>query len=463
MLDLVLRNGQVVFPGQRVQGVNVGVRDGRIAGFFDAETTPEAAETIDASGLHVFPGLVDPHVHLGIYAPYLEDFEVDTRAAALGGYTSIVNYYRHPETYRGTIMAMVEAAEQVSTIDFGFSLGLLRQSHWDEFEEVVRETGVTSWKFYRQYEDEIGPRFKVDDPLPLNDDDLLTTLRRFAELSDKLLVCVHCEEMDIARAAAKRVRERGAWQHTLAEFAETSPGYAEASSMLSALHLAHIAGSRNLYVVHLSSGHSVEILERSRWLQEETGTVVETTPHYLTLTKHAPAGLLAKIGPPIQDEWDRQRLWHGIEAGYITRYGGDHIPVRPLSKKGGKDLWETRLGFGGIGVQLALLLDQGYHERGLPLERIAFMASTGPAQSFGLYPRKGAMEVGADADFALVALDLERTVTADMPEVCDGYSVYEGMTLRGWPVKTVLRGALIAENRAVLARPGYGEYLRREI
>lgn len=463
MLDLVIKNGNVVFPDEEVRQVNIGIQGERIAGFFADDATPPAAETIDATGLHVFPGAIDPHVHLGIYNDYLEDFRVDTRCAALGGYTTIVNYYRHAESYLGTISAMIEAAEGVSTIDFAFSLGLLRQAHWDEFEETVRETGVTSWKFYRQYEGEIARRFNVDDPLPLDDSDLLYTIRRFAEISDNLLVCVHSEDMDITRAATREVKQRGAWAHTLAEFAETSPGYAEAVSMLSALHLAHIAGARNLYIVHLSSGHSVDILERTRWLQEETGTVVETTPHYLSLTKHSPAGLWAKVGPPIQDEWDRQRLWEGIERGFITCYGGDHIPCRPLSKKGGQDLWETRLGFGSIGVALPLLIHGGYHQRGLPLERIAYLMSTGPAKSFGLYPRKGAMAIGADADFVLVDLELERTVTSDMPEVSDGYSVYEGMTLKGWPVRTILRGRVIAADRQVLVEPGYGEYLRRKL
>ena len=463
MLDLVIQNGSVVFPGERVRDVSVGVTGGRISGFFDAASAPEARETIDARGLHLFPGAIDPHTHLGFYQPFQEDIGVDTRCAALGGYTSLVNYYRHAASYRGTIAEMIEAACRVSTIDFALSLGLLRRAHWDEFEEVVRETGVTSWKFYRQYEGEIGRRFKVDDALPLDDNDLLETLRRFGELSDKLLVCVHCEDMDIARAAARELREHGPDQSSLAAFAQSSPGYAETVSVLSALYLARIAGTHNMYIVHLSSGLSVDLLERLRWLQAETGTVVETTPHYLNLTKHAPANLLAVVGPPIQEEWDRDRLWQAIGEGIITSYGGDHIPCRPLAKKTGPTIWETKFGFGSTGVMLPLMLSEGHHRRGLPLEQLAYLMSTGPAKSFGLYPRKGAMEVGADADFAFVDLGLERTVSGDMPEVADGYSVYEGMTLKGWPVKTMLRGKLIAENRKLQVEPGYGQYLRREM
>lgn len=121
------------------------------------------------------------------------------------------------------------------------------------------------------------------------------------------------------------------------------------------------------------------------------------------------------------------------------------------------------MGFGSIGLALPLMLTEGYHRRGLPLEHLAYMMSTGPAKSFALYPKKGAMRVGSDADFALVDLAQERTVTADMPEVSDGFSVYEGMKLKGWPVMTILRGKKIAAGRKVLVEPGYGEYLRREI
>lgn len=462
MLDVAIINGQVVFPSLGVRVVDIGIRDGRIAGFYEQGTTPPAREVLDARGLAVFPGGIDPHVHLGFYNSHVRDFEVETKIAALGGYTTIVNYYRHAGSYRKVIMEMVREAEEVSTIDFAFSLGLLRQLHWQEFREVLEETGVTSWKFYRQYEDEVARRFNIEDPLALNDYDLLITLEEFARISEKLLVCVHCEDMAIARGKTAEVKSRGQWRNTLAEWAETSPGYAEALSVLSALYLAYIAGTKNLYIVHLSSGYSVELLEQLRSLKEETRTIIETTPHYLMLTKHSEAGLLAKVSPPVQDDWDRERLWDGIRSGLITCYGGDHIPC-PLEKKAGKDLWSAALAFGGIGVQFALLISEGYHKRGIPLHQIAELISTNPAKSFGLYPRKGAMEIGADADFALINLELERTVSSDMPEVGDGYSVYEGLTLRGWPVMTILRGRVIARDRRVTVDPGYGRYLYRSL
>lgn len=460
-VDLLITNGQVVFPGRDVQRVNIGVKGERIAGFYDPQEQVPAKQVLDVSGLYVFPGAIDPHVHLGIYNDYLEDFEIDTRCAALGGYTTIVNYYRHKETYLGTIMEMAAKAEERSTIDFAFSLGLLRQKHWDEFEDTLKETGVTSWKFYRQYERKVDKTFGVEDPLLLDDAELLETMRRFWRLSERLLVCIHSENMDFANRCMAEVK-RGPVSHTLEDHHRTSPGYAEADSVLQNLFLAKVAGSRNVYIVHLSAGESVEILRRCRWLLEETGTVVETTPHYLNLNINSPCGLYAKVGPPIHTEWDSEQLWEGIKEGLITAYGGDHIPVRPLEKKGGQDLWTTKLGFGGIGVAFSLMLSEGHHKRGLTLPHIASLLSEQPARSFGLYPKKGAMQVGADADFAIVDLELERQITADMPEVSEDYSVYDGMVTKGWPVMTVSRGEVIARDRQVVAKPGRGRYLRRE-
>lgn len=462
VVDLLIANVRVVFPGRDVQELNIGIRGERIAGFYHPEENVAAKQVLDATGLHVFPGAIDPHVHLGIYNDYREDFEIDTKVAALGGFTTIINYYRHKETYLETIMDMVEQAQARSTIDFAFSLGLLRQKHWDEFEATARETGVTSWKFYRQYERLVDTTFGVEDPLLLDDAELLDTLRRFWRMSERLLVCVHCENMDFAHRCREEVR-RGPISHTLEDHHRTSPGYAEADSVLQSLFLAKTAGSRNLYIVHLSAAESVEVLERCQWLMEETGTVVETTPHYLNLNVHSPCGLLAKVGPPVRTEADSEKLWEGIQKGLITAYGGDHIPVRPLEKKGGKDLWTTKLGFGSIGVAFALLLSEGYHKRGIPLPKIASLLSEQPARSFGLYPKKGAMQVGADADLALVDLELEREINAQMPEVSEDYTVYAGMKVKGWPVMTISRGELIAKDRQVLARPGRGRYLAREM
>lgn len=462
MLDLLITHGTVVFPGVGLQKVDVGVRGERIAGFYGEGETLEARRAIDASGLVVMPGAIDPHVHFGIYQPLQEDTARDTKAAALGGYTSVVNYYRTAAPYLDTIPKVIDDMAQVSTIDFGLSLGLLTEQHVAEFEQSIRELGVTSWKFYRNYQGAVRTVFGIEDPLNLDDADFVDTLRRMQEISDELVLCVHCEDMALQRSIIKQMKQ-GPVENSLAALSRTSPGYGEAVSLLTTLYLNKIAGG-NVFVVHLSAGASVDVLEQSSWLLESTGAVIETTPHYLILNEESPCGLLAKVGPPIHSAKDSERLWDGVSKGLITSLGSDNVPNTYAKKtEAGTDLWGTKYGFGGIGLELPLMISEGYHKRGIPLETIASLTSQQPARSFGLYPRKGAMQVSADADLVLVDLEKERDVTTDLPHVACDYSVYEGMKVKGWPVMTISRGEVIAENDQVLGKPGRGQYLRRAI
>lgn len=462
MLDLLISQGRVVFPGETLQDVEIGVRGECIAGFYQRGAAPEANRTVDATGLVVMPGGIDPHVHFGIYQPLAEDTERDTRAAALGGYTSIVNYYRTSSPYLQTIPKVIDDMAAVSTIDFGLSLGLLTEQHVAEFRDSARELGVTSWKFYRNYEGAIDRVFGVEDPLTLDDADFVDALRLMSEVSDKLVLCVHCEDMDLQRSIIKRMKQ-GHVENTLAALSKTSPGYGEAVSLLTTLYLNQIAGG-NVFVVHLSAGASVDVLEKASWLVQNTGAVIETTPHYLILNEDSPCGLLAKVGPPIHSAQDSERLWDGIAQGLITSLGSDNVPNTYAKKtEAGTDLWGTKYGFGGVGLELPLMISEGYHKRGVPLETIASLTSRQPARSFGLFPKKGAMQVGADADLVLVDLESEREVSASLPHVACDYSVYEGMVIKGWPVMTISRGEIIAENDQVLGKPGRGQYLWREI
>ena len=461
MLDLVVTGGTLVDSSGIAIG-DIGVADGRISGRFEPGRGPVARETLDATGLHVFPGGVDPHVHFGITNDIGDDYEIDGAAAAIGGYTTVVSFYRHADTYLGTIPRLIERIEPRSPIDFALSLGLLRQRHWAEFRQTIQESGVTTWKFYRMYEGSVGSRFGVDDPLSLDDGDLLATLRMFAEVSDRLKLCVHCEDMSISRAATAAARRRAPGADSLREFAETSPGYAETNSLLSALYLSSLVGAANLYVVHLSSARSVDVLENLPWLVERSGATIETTPHYLNLTSDAPAGLRAMVGPPIQTAQDSERLWYGVQTGLIASYGSDHCSTRPASARGGPTIWDMDTGFGSVGLMLPLLLSEGYHKRRLTLPQVASLTSESPARAMGLHPGKGSLAVGSDADFALVDLDLEQKVSAALSNVSEEYSVYEGMALRGWPVKTVRRGELIAEDGKLLRASG-GRYLSRTI
>src|SRR5699024_8587110 len=216
-----------------------------------------------------------------------------------------------------------EIGEKHSYIDFSYSLGILTEQHIDELEEVVHRFGLTSFKFFRNYERQLNDTIKIDNGINLSSMDLMRLLHTFKEISPKLLLGVHCENMDINRYLTEELKKQDV-SDTLQTWSKTSPGYAEAESLLSTLYLNHIVGG-NVFCVHLSSGASVDVLEKVPWLLE-SGVKIETCPHYLTLTEESDTGLNAKVGPPIHTKWDQDRLWEGIEKGLINAIGTDHVP-----------------------------------------------------------------------------------------------------------------------------------------
>ncbi|AOV07417.1 dihydroorotase [Sporosarcina ureilytica] len=419
----------------------------------------QADEVIEAKGLHVFPGLIDAHQHLGIYNSIEYDFR-DTKQHAVGGVTTIVNYDRQPVSYLDYFPKVKEIGEKNSYIDFTYSLGILKEEHLNELEELVETHNLTSFKFFRNYERQLNDKFKISDGIDLSSFDLMKILERFKEISPKLLLSVHCENMDINRKLTEQLIQSGE-DNGLRTWSKTSPGYAEAESLLSTLYLNHVIGG-NLFIVHLSSAESVDVLENTPWLREK-GVVIETCPHYLCFSKNHEVGIKAKVGPPIHAKEDSERLWDGIRNGTINAIGTDHVP-NSLQKKLGENggVWETQFGFPGMGTLLQVMLTEGYKKRNIPLERIADITSLQLAESYNLQD-KGRIQVGADADFAIVDLNQSKKVTVDCLNSKTDYSIYDGMDLTGWPVFTISRGEVIVENGIPTKENGRGKFIKRFI
>lgn len=458
-IDLLIQNGSVVFPRVGIKKVDIAVENGKIIGIFESGEELAADRIINATGLHVLPGVIDAHQHLGIYNSIEEDF-LDTKEHAVGGITTVVNYDRQPVSYLEWFPQVQEIGEKNSYIDFTYSLGILKEEHLDELEAIVDQLGITSFKFFRNYEQQLNDKFKITDGIDLSSHDLKRILERFNSVSPKLLLGVHCENMDINRSLTKQVKEEGK-EDGLRTWSETSPGYAEAESLLSTLYINHIAGG-NIQIVHLTSGASMDVLENVPWLLEK-GVKVETCPHYLTLTEDSSVGLKAKVGPPIHGEYDKKRLWEGIEKGIINAIGTDHVPNSTSTKFAkGEGAFDALFGFPSAGTLLPLMVSEGHLKRGIPLERIADITSFQVAESFNL-PTKGRIEVGADADFAILNLAKKKIVSTDLLHSKSDYSLYEGQEVSGWPVYTIGRGEVIVEDGLPTSENGRGKFIRRTI
>lgn len=451
-LDLLLYNAELVEPSVGVTRGSIGIKDGRIAAVMAPGTTLPATETIDCQGRWVMPGVIDPHVHFGFGSPET-DFLTESRSAALGGVTSVLSFHRSKDI-RESFDAVRERAEAQSCIDFGFHFGITSQLHVDTLVEASQRFGVSSYKLYLMYKGQAGLSKGFTD---IDDALLFAALRETAKIGGGILG-VHCENVEVIPLLRDPLRRAG--RDDLAAWDEQSPDFLEAENVHRACYFANRTRSP-LNIVHLSSREALNEVRRHRATRGAPPIYVETCPHYLFLTRESLAGALAKVNPPIRSQDDVEAMWEGVLDGSITTIGSDHVPRKRETKQ--KDIWAASNGFPGSGTILPIMIHEGYHRRGIPIERIAALTSATAARLYNM-PSKGGLSVGRDADLIVVDPDEERMVDAATLESFADYSPFEGMRLKGWPILTLLRGRKIAADGKITetarAQPS-GRYLRR--
>jgi dihydroorotase (multifunctional complex type) len=449
--DIAIIGGDLVDPQWGRQQATLGILDGRIAGIVAPGVSVQARETIDATGLVVLPGVIDPHTHFGYAQSFEEDLRSETRSAALGGVTSILSFYRQ---YKGADPApydelpeLIAAVDRSSHVDVGLHFGMLAESQVNEIEKYDA-LGISSHKFYMAYRGPdgatVGMVNECDDGL------LLDGLRKLAAIDG--IACIHAENTDIVNRSMRLVREAG--EEGLRAWSNARPAFAEAENIRRVAFLADHVGA-TVYLVHIGSRESLDAARHVR----ETGSKVwvETCPHYLTHTYDSPVGPMAKINPPVRSAQDVEALWQGLIDGSVDTVGTDHCAV-PLENKQ-RDIWAAAAGFPGMATTLPVLLSEGHHRRGMSLQRITQVLSGNSAAIFKM-PTKGTLRPGADADLVLCDLDLERTVDhRDLDSFCD-YSILDGQSLRGWPVRTLVRGRTVALDGEITGEPG-GTFIHR--
>lgn len=430
--ELVVRDARVVTHTGEFHG-GVAVAGGRIVAVGDDRNLPPADRTIDAGGRVLMPGVIDPHCHLGVNYDYDDDLDTETAQAARGGITTVLMYIRNKEgPYVPFFDDRRRRGEDNARVDFGFHFGIQREEHIHEIDEIVARTGVQSFKCYFGYE--------PDNPIgivPATDGWVYATMRKAAELPHGV-VSVHCENTEIASWLKDEMKAAG--RSDLAAYTESRPGFCEEETIARMITLAELTGCP-LYVVHTTVARGPDLAARAR--ARGVDVTIETCPHYLTRTAYDDdLDTRAKISPPLRDRSELEGLWKGIFDGTVGSLGSDHVPFFP---KEGTDVWSEKPGIVSFPWELPLLLHHGVHERELPLTRLVELNSFAPARRFGLYPRKGALAVGSDADLVLVDLDEERPVVHEGKGTC----IYEGWRLRGWPVMTISRGRIVYDAEGI--------------
>ena len=487
--DLAIVGGDVVFPGRGVRRVEIGISGERIAAIADRLSAP-AARTIDAAGQLVFPGLVDSHVHLGIFRPLAEDAPAETESAVAGGVTTSLVYYRAgrhnlvddetpelPAAYLALVPALLEESAGAFHCDYGYHIAPVTREHAAEVPDLARRHGITGFKYYMhytgvtpaQYESGLHPEkeFLFSD-VPYDLGYLRRVMDRVAEANrtapagaPEARVCVHAESPALIREGTETVRagldgDAGEGPSPLEAYSLSRPTGGERLGILDAAELAAQAGAP-LTVLHASSADALDAVRESRARYPGLDVACEVTVHHLSLAAAELRGWEAKVNPPLRTAADRDALWAGVADGSVQTIASDHAAIASSLKAG--DVWRAWYGFGGNELLLPAAITEGHLRRGVALERIAETLALAPARLHGLSGRKGDIAVGLDADLAICDPHAGRDVDPATLHSAQDFSPFEGMTLRGWVSTTILRGEICYE-RGQIVGPPRGRHLR---
>lgn len=452
--DLAILDGTLVMPGQGLRPASIGIRDGQIAAIFSPAERPSAQRTIDAQGLFVFPGVIESHAHLCTGQGF-EDLTIETSAAALGGVTSILFFLRHPEPYDLLYEQTLDEGKRRSCIDFGLHITLITEQHLTMIPRYVAEWGIRSFKFYMTYRGDDARAVDFDGQLKafpdLTDGFMLRCMEEVAK-QQCCVLALHAENIELIQDRRRVLREAGrqdmnAWQ-------ASRPRIAEIEAVRRAIAFVKETRAKVIFF-HVTTRDSLVEIQQAKI----AGLPVhaEVCHPYLSFFDGGELDRRFKMRPPLRPKNDVDGLWSFLKSGVVDTVGSDHVP-RPLEAKLG-ELWQLGAGAAETPLLLPALLSEGYHKRGIPLWRIAELISLRPAQIYGLYPQKGQIAIGADADFTLVDLDATKEIKGNDLGSHAGYSLYDGQSLKGWPTHTIVRGKVVVDTGVLGDQAGWGRYI----
>jgi dihydropyrimidinase/dihydroorotase len=467
--DLVIRNGRVVTPGGVVPG-GLAISGETIVAIDADAKLPAARRIIDARGQYALPGLIDAHVHMAseedasIEEGLRANMPVETDGALHGGVTTFGHFVgQRGEPLVPNVTTTIREGNRWSHVDFFLHAIMSAEGHFAEQPEVW-SLGVTSFKhFFNAYK----PR--PTEGLawlggPSDSGMLYRSLRFCARQGAPAIAVVHCEDIDLIEVLEDELRAAG--RHDLGAWSEARPNVAEFTRVHLAIELAKFARAP-LYVAHLSSAEGADLVAAAR--RDGWPVWAEVTPHHLTHTgdMEAEIGCWGKVNPPLRARRDGERLWRAMLDGGVTCLGSDHGTggrVRATKQNGPKhdNIWAARSGNrGGLEHFLPMMMTSGVVAGRIGIEDLARIGATNTAKAFGLYPRKGALIPGADADVVLVDPDREAIVDDRFYHCVCEVSVYRDWRFKGMATTTLVRGQVMMEDGETVGKPGWGRYVAR--
>ncbi len=481
--DLLIKNVRVVRPqGNAVHEADIAIAAGKIAKVSPAIDVTQSREVFDGRGRLAFPGVVDAHMHSGIYGPLEEDAVSESKAAAMGGVTSSLNYFRTGQYYlnKGGPYAkfypeVLKTSKNRFHVDYGFHLAPMDAKHIDEIPMLIEKHGVASFKIFMFYGSHglHGASDSQREFLMIGKDDrydyahfefvmrgIQAAREKMPERADQISLSLHCETAEIMTAYTKIV-EKDRSLKGLAAYSASRPQHSEGLAVFVAGYLANETSLPNINLLHLSSRKAVQAALMMADVFPHIDFKREVTIGHLMLDINSPAAELAKVNPPIRPREDVEFLWQALLAGELDWVASDHACCRhetKIPKRYFGNIWMAKSGFGGTEYLLPALVSEGTR-RGMSYNHMARVTSWTPAQRFGLN-RKGDIAEGFDADIAIVDPAHTWTIAAKDSPSTQGYTPFKGLELSARVDATFLRGMKIFEDGQVIGKPR-GQYLHR--
>ncbi|MBM3385582.1 MAG: amidohydrolase family protein [Betaproteobacteria bacterium] len=481
--DLVVKNVRVVRPkGHDVHGADIAIKGGKFAKIAGSIAAKDAKQVHDGKGRLAFPGVVDAHTHAGIYSPLAEDAVTESRAAAQGGVTSMLNYFRTGQyylnkggPYRKFFPEVLSISEGRYHVDYAYHLAPMDSTHIREIPELIAKHGVSSFKIFMFYGSHglHGSSNSQRDFLMIGENErydyahfefimrgVQAAREKYPELASQISLSLHCETAEIMTAYTNRIEREGKLRG-LAAYHAARPPHSEGLAVFIAAYLASETALPNINLLHLSSRKALTAALQMADTFPHIDFRREVTIGHLVLDTDAKTGVLAKVNPPIRPREDVEFLWQKLLEGKVDWVVSDHACCRhetKVQKRYFGNIWLAKSGFGGTEYLLPALVSEGTR-RGLSYNQMARLTSYNAARRYGLNS-KGDIAEGLDADLALVDPRETWTIRAGDSESTQGYTPFEGIELSARVKATYLRGRLVYDGAKVLGKPR-GCYLHR--
>lgn len=453
--DLIIKNGTIVTAFDTFCG-DIGIKGEKIS-VIAQSISADGAKVIDASGKYVIPGGIDTHTHMEfpfMSATSADDFYSGTVSAACGGITTIIDFAMQGmgETLMQAVKSWQTKADPKVIIDYAIHMIVkeLNNNILSELKEIINY-GIPSFKLFMTYRKE---------GLLLDDGSIFKVMKEVQKHGG--LIGFHCENNDLIEQLMSQYLSEG--KTAPKYFCLSKPSEVEGEAISRAIFIARLAGAK-IYVVHMSTKYGCELVRNVR--QEGLAVFAETCPHYLFFTDEVYDRKDAAnfvMSPPIKEEKDKEALWKGLADGTIQIVGSDHCAFTSEQKRFGQDDFsKIPNGVAGTEVIVPLLFSEGVLKNKITLNQWVQITSYNPAKLFGLYPRKGTLAVGSDADIVIFDPDKKMLLNKENLHSKQGHSIYEGHTGIGWPLATIVRGRIVQENGKICIDKGYGKFIPRQI